>query len=47
MVTLLCDHGDRYGNTYYSDAWVAEQGLDLTGHRATVDAFLATGEWPS
>jgi cysteine synthase A len=46
VVTLLCDHGDRYGNTYYSDEWVAGQGLDLTGHRATVDDFLATGEWP-
>ncbi len=46
VVTLLCDHGDRYGNTYYSDAWLAAQGLDLTAHRATVDSFLATGEWP-
>jgi cysteine synthase A len=46
VVTLLCDHGDRYGHTYYSDEWLAGQGLDLTAARATVDAFLTTGEWP-
>jgi cysteine synthase A len=45
VVTLLCDGGERYADTYYSDAWVAAQGLDLTPHRATVDRFLATGEW--
>jgi hypothetical protein len=29
VVTLICDGGDRYAGTYYSDAWVADQGLDL------------------
>jgi cysteine synthase len=29
VVTLLCDSGTRYGNTYFDDDWVAEQGLDL------------------
>ncbi|HEY0452242.1 PLP-dependent cysteine synthase family protein [Actinophytocola sp.] len=47
VVTLLCDQGDRYGHTYYSDAWLAAQGLDLTADRTTVDAFLSTGEWPA
>ncbi|MCW6003036.1 PLP-dependent cysteine synthase family protein [Micromonospora sp. CPCC 205371] len=45
VVTLLCDGGERYADTYYSDAWVAAQGLDLTPPRATVDRFLATGQW--
>lgn len=31
VVTLLCDRGDRYGDSVYDDAWVAAQGLDL-GH---------------
>ena len=22
IVTLLCDSGERYGNTYYDDAWL-------------------------
>jgi cysteine synthase A len=29
IVTLLCDGGERYAHTYYSDAWLAEQGIDL------------------
>ena len=26
VVTLLCDGGERYAHTYYSDDWVAAQG---------------------
>ncbi|MEV6631470.1 PLP-dependent cysteine synthase family protein [Actinoplanes sp. NPDC051470] len=47
VVTLICDGGERYADTYYSDAWVAAQGLDLTPHRRVIDRFLAGGEWPS
>ncbi len=47
VVTLLCDHGDRYGNTYFSAAWLAGQGLDLAEPRSAVESFLASGEWPS
>nr|WP_041831795.1 PLP-dependent cysteine synthase family protein [Actinoplanes sp. N902-109] len=46
VVTLICDGGERYADTYYSDAWVAAQGLDLTGPAATIDAFLSRGIWP-
>nr|BFE77292.1 hypothetical protein GCM10020092_105930 [Actinoplanes digitatis] len=45
VVTLICDGGERYADTYYSDAWVARQGLDLEPYRAVLDAFLATGRW--
>ena len=45
IVTLLCDGGERYANSYYDDAWVAGQGLDLGPYRATVERFLARGEW--
>jgi cysteine synthase len=43
VVTLICDGGDRYAGTYYSDVWVAEQGLDLAPYRAAVEAFLEGG----
>lgn len=46
VVTLLCDPGDRYLDKYYSDAWVAEQGLDIGPYAVTIDAFLAAGDWP-
>jgi cysteine synthase len=45
MVTLICDGGERYADTYYSDRWVADQGLDLAPHLATIDRFLLDGVW--
>ncbi|WP_213451465.1 L-cysteine desulfhydrase Cds1 [Rhizomonospora bruguierae] len=45
VVTLLCDTGERYADSYYSDEWVAAQGLDLAPYTATVEKFLTTGEW--
>jgi cysteine synthase len=47
VVTLLCDAGDRYGHTYYSQEWLAAQGLDLADSRSTVESFLDTGSWAS
>ncbi|MCT2585645.1 PLP-dependent cysteine synthase family protein [Actinophytocola gossypii] len=47
VVTLLCDAGDRYGNTYYDDTWLATNNLDLTPHRTSVADFLTTGSWPA
>ncbi len=45
VVTLLCDGGERYTHTYYSDAWVGAQGLDLAPHAETLRRFAASGEW--
>ncbi|MDK3258314.1 PLP-dependent cysteine synthase family protein [Blastococcus capsensis] len=45
VVTLLCDGGERYARTYYSDDWVAAQGLDLTAATGTLARFTATGAW--
>ncbi|MCO7219076.1 PLP-dependent cysteine synthase family protein [Klenkia sp. PcliD-1-E] len=45
VVTLLCDGGERYARTYYSDAWLAQQGLDLAPHRATLERFTVSGDW--
>ena len=43
VVTLICDGGDRYAGTYYSDAWVAEQGLELAPYSEAVETFLESG----
>ena len=29
IVTILCDSGERYRDTYFSDEWVREHGFDL------------------
>ncbi|GAB1644569.1 PLP-dependent cysteine synthase family protein [Krasilnikovia sp. MM14-A1259] len=47
VVTLICDGGERYADTYYSDDWVRAQGIDLTGPGAVVDRFLSDGTWPA
>jgi cysteine synthase A len=46
VVTLICDPGERYLDKYYSDDWLAEQGLDIAPYSATIDEFLRTGVWP-
>jgi cysteine synthase A len=45
VVTLLCDGGERYADTYFSDAWVAARGLDLGPATAVLETFAATGRW--
>jgi cysteine synthase A len=45
IVTLICDQGERYLDTYYSDAWVAGQGLELATYTRTLQRCLESGEW--
>ena len=40
VVTLLCDGGDRYGCTYYDDAWLAERDIDWRASAGRIAAFL-------
>ncbi len=44
LVTLICDSGDRYANTYYSDEWLAANGLDPSPFEPAIEAFLAGGK---
>lgn len=41
VVTLLCDGGERYANTYYDDAWLRDRGFDLTVSHSAIARFLA------
>lgn len=45
VVTLLCDGGERYADTYFADEWVAARGLDLAPATAVLEEFTATGRW--
>ena len=45
IVTLLCDRGDRYDHSVYSDEWVADQGLDVDGYAARIEQILADRVW--
>jgi cysteine synthase len=46
IVTLICDGGERYSGTYYDDAWVSDQGLELAPHTEAVETFLERGAFP-
>jgi cysteine synthase A len=45
LVTLICDGGERYADTYYNDGWLAESGIDIAPHVAMLETFLAGGEF--
>ncbi len=41
IVTLICDPGGLYLDTYYEQGWIAEEGLDLAPHLERFEAFAA------
>ena len=40
VVTLICDGGERYRDTYGNDEWLAERGIDIEPHLAELRRFL-------
>lgn len=45
MVTVLCDSGDRYTDTYYNQKWYTENNIDIGPWKTTITDFLNTGTW--
>jgi cysteine synthase A len=45
IVTLACDPGDRYLDTYYSDGWLRANGYDIRPCLAKLEHALQTGKW--
>jgi cysteine synthase A len=45
VVTLLCDAGERYRDTYFNDDWLAVQKLDPAPAEAAIEAFFKTGRF--
>ncbi len=44
VVTLLCDHGDRYRSTYLNDSWIKDNGFDIEPHLQKLRAFFHQGQ---
>ncbi|MFI1094613.1 PLP-dependent cysteine synthase family protein [Streptomyces sp. NPDC020917] len=44
VVGLLCDPGERYVEKYYSDAWLASQGIAIGPYVRQLNDFLRSGE---
>jgi cysteine synthase len=47
VVTLICDAGDRYLDSYYDSAWLQSRGLDLTSWIERFDHVFQHGAWPN
>ncbi len=45
VVTLACDSGERYLNTYYNSDWIAQQGYDIRPHMDQLAGFIESGNW--
>lgn len=45
IVTLICDAGELYLDTYYNPAWLTDNGYDLAPYRRQIEHFYHTGEW--
>ena len=43
IVTLLCDSGERYLDTYYNPEWVEANIGDLLPYRTKLEAFQSSG----
>ncbi|CAM1374185.1 PLP-dependent cysteine synthase family protein [Tenacibaculum xiamenense] len=39
IVTMICDSGDRYTNTYYNDNWLKSQNIDITPYIQELEKY--------
>ena len=46
VVTLICDGGERYGQTHDTE-WLSANGLDPKRHLQMLEQFVAGGPWMS
>jgi cysteine synthase A len=40
LITMICDSGDRYLQTYYNDDWLAKKGLNLDHYECVFETIL-------
>ena len=45
VVTLICDPGERYLDTYFDDGWLRTNGFDIGPHLEILQRFHQTGVW--
>jgi cysteine synthase A len=46
IVSMICDPGERYLDTYYNEDWLAEKGFDLGPYQERLERFYETGHFP-
>jgi cysteine synthase A len=43
IVTMICDPGERYLDTYFDKGWLEDQGLEIQAHMERLRSFAASG----
>ncbi|AWB07871.1 cysteine synthase (plasmid) [Azospirillum humicireducens] len=43
LVTLICDSGERYRNTYHDESWMRQAGFDTAAVEERIEQFLQGG----
>jgi cysteine synthase A len=43
LVTMICDDGERYRDTYYNDEWLRQKGFELAPYEKQLADFYSTG----
>lgn len=44
IVSVICDSGERYADTYFDGAWLEGQKLDIAGPTELINRAIATGD---
>jgi cysteine synthase A len=47
IVTLLCDDGQRYRQSYFDDDWLRRNDLECEAQSDAIDALIDRAEWPA
>ncbi len=45
VVSIICDSGDRYANTYYNEDWIKSQGFELETHMERIEKVARMALW--
>jgi cysteine synthase A len=45
IVSMICDSGERYIDTYFNSAWVKENKFDITPFTSELEHFFSTAEF--
>lgn len=45
MLSMICDSGDRYIDTYFNSEWLEDKGIDIAPYMDQLDHFFNTGEF--
>jgi cysteine synthase A len=45
IMSMICDPGERYLDTYFNPAWVAERGFEVKPFTDQLDCFFETGRF--